>query len=83
MRVSSRSSAGASAILASLASLRSCAMRVIRIAGDREEILDQGAGRFRQGGRRAERGLLQEAVGDFADRAAADGGDAGDRQADR
>ena len=31
-------------------------------------------------GRGAERRLFEEAVGDLADRAAADGGDAGDRQ---
>ena len=35
---------------------------------------------LRQRGLRAERGLLEEAVGDLADRAAADRRDAGDRE---
>ena len=80
MRVSSRSSAGESAILASPASLRSCAIASSGLPAMARKFSIKRARRFRQGGRRAERGLLQEAVGDFADRAAADGGDAGDRQ---
>ena len=54
--------------------------RLVGVALDREEALDQRARLLRQRGVRAERGLLEEAIGDLADRAAADGGDAGDRQ---
>ena len=53
---------------------------LVRIAADGEEALDQRAGFLRQRGLRAERRLLEKAVGDLAHRAAADGGDAGDRE---
>src|SRR5690606_30421026 len=48
--------------------------RVIRIAFDGEKTLDQGAHVLRQPGGGAERCLFEKAVGNFADRAAADGG---------
>ena len=54
--------------------------RFVGIARDGEEALDQRARLLRQRGLRAERRLLEEAVGDLADRAAADRADAGDRQ---
>ena len=50
------------------------------LAADGKEALDQRAGLARQPGRRIERRLLEEAVGYFGDRAAADRGDAGDRK---
>ena len=53
---------------------------LVRIARDGEELLDQRARLARQAGACAERRLLEEAVGDLADRAAADRGDAGDRE---
>ena len=53
---------------------------LVGIAADREELLDQRAGRARQPRACAERRLLEEAVRDLADRAPADRGDAGDRQ---
>ena len=53
---------------------------LVGIAGDGEESLDQRARLARQRGRGAERRLFEEALGDLADRAAADRGDAGDRQ---
>ena len=56
------------------------ARRIVRIAGDRQEALDQRAGLARQPRRRIERRLFEETVGDFGDRAAADRGDAGDRE---
>ncbi len=52
----------------------------VGIAADGEEFLDQRAGLPRQRGLRAERRLLEKAVGDLADRAPADRGDAGDRE---
>ena len=52
----------------------------VGVACNGQEFLDQRAGLARQSGRGAERRLLQEALGDLADRSAADGGDAGDRQ---
>ena len=54
--------------------------RLVGIAGDPQEALDQQRHFMRQRRLRAERGLFEEAVGDLADRAAADGVDAGDRQ---
>ena len=52
----------------------------VRIAADREKLLDQRARRARQAGACAERRLFEEAVRDLADRASADRRDAGDRQ---
>ena len=52
----------------------------IGIAGKRQETFDQRAGLAWQARRRIERGLFEEAVGDLGHRAAADGGDAGDRK---
>ena len=47
---------------------------------DGEEFFDQRAGLPRQRGLRAERRLLEKTVGDLADRASADRGDAGNRE---
>src|SRR5205807_5165838 len=44
----------------------------VRIAADREKLLDQRARRARQPGGRAERGLFEKAVRDLADRTTAD-----------
>ena len=52
----------------------------VGIAAHGEEAFDQGAGLARQPCAGAERRLLEEALGDLADRAAADRRDAGDRQ---
>src|SRR5262245_9846232 len=54
--------------------------RLVGIAADGEECFDQRARRLRQRGLRPERRLLEKAVGDLADRAAADRADAGDRE---
>ena len=54
--------------------------RLAGTAADGEKALDQRARLLRQRGLRAERCLFEKAVGDLADRAAADGGNAGDRQ---
>ena len=53
---------------------------LVGIAADGEEFLDQRARLPRQRGLRPERRLLEKAIGDLADRAPADGGDAGDRE---
>ena len=52
----------------------------VGIARHRQKFFDQGAGLARQRVGGAERGLLEEALGDLADRAAADRADAGDRE---
>ncbi len=82
VRLSNWSSAGASAgvILASRRQRAQCGGGLVGIALNREKALDQRAHVARQLGADAERGLFEEAVGDFADRAAADRVDAGDRQ---
>ena len=78
MRLSNWSIAAVMSSLASAASARSCAMRVVGLAGDGEEPLDQLERVARQ--RAAlQRRLFEEAVGDLRDRAAADIGGAGDR----
>src|SRR5262249_61714642 len=54
--------------------------RLVGIAADGEEFFDQRPGFTRQRSLRAERCLLEKAVGDLAHRAPADSGDAGDRK---
>ena len=66
--------------LASRASARSSAAASSGSPLMARKLLDQRARLARQPGAGAERRLLEEAVGDLADRAAADRGDAGDRQ---
>ena len=68
VRLSNRSSAAAEI---ELVLRRERAQRVgglVRIAADREKLLDQRARRARQAGACAERGLFEKAVGDLADR---------------
>ena len=80
VRLSNRSSAGVEAELGVGGERAQLDRGLVGIAGDAEEALDQRARLARQRGRRAERRLFEEALGDLADRAAADRGDAGDRQ---
>ena len=83
VRLSNRSSAGAERELGVGGERAQLGRGLVGIAGDGEEALDQRARLARQRGAGAERRLFEEAVGDLADRAAADRVDAGDRQAGR